>query len=48
MEFELYFYDLIPAAQEALLTAARLKEPEEANWDSMPITTLTFYEEDKS
>lgn len=40
--YELYYGDLIPAAQQALLKSAGVKGPEEMNWDSLPITEMTF------
>ena len=45
--FDIYFSDLTPAAQKELLRAARLKNPEDANWGIFPITTVGFYFEDE-
>ncbi len=43
-EFEIYFSDLTPEAQERALEAAGIKDPKEANWDLniVPIAIATF------
>lgn len=47
MEFEIYWDDLNPYAQERLLEAAGIEEPEEMNWDVLPITTVVLPEEEE-
>lgn len=44
--FELYFRDLTPEAQKALLQEAGISRPEEANWDVFPIDVLEFPDSD--
>ena len=39
-EFELYFDDLTPEAQERLLLTYGLKSAEEANWNIFPIAVI--------
>ena len=41
-EFAIYFDDLTDGAQKAILKAAGISDPAEANWDAFPITTLNF------
>ena len=43
-EFELFFSDLTETAQKSILEKAGLKNPEDANWDVFPITTVVFDE----
>ena len=38
--FELYFKDLTPEAQTALLAYAEAAAPEEMNWDIYPIAII--------
>ena len=40
--FELYLCDLTLEAQAALMDAAGINDPSEANWDVSPITVLEF------
>lgn len=42
VEFDIYFDDLTPEAQEQLLQAVGVSDPSDAGWDVMPVTTLTF------
>ena len=44
---EIYFSDLTPDAQERALAAAGVENASDANWDTFPITTLEFEEEEK-
>ena len=37
---EIYFRDLIPEAQTAVLELFGIRSPEDANWDSFPIFVL--------
>lgn len=41
MDFEIYFGDLNEQTQKALLNAAGLQNPEEANWDVFPVATVS-------
>ena len=43
-QFELYFDDLTEQAQERLCKCAGIENPEDANWDCIPITTIEFEE----
>jgi hypothetical protein len=45
MEFELYFRDLNPEAQERLLKEVELNNASDANWDVFPIATVILGEE---
>lgn len=38
---DIYFDDLTPMAQRALLDLYNIKEPSEANWNIYPIMTFT-------
>ena len=40
-QIEIFFKDLSPDVQQALLDLENLKSPEEANWDTIP---LFYYE----
>lgn len=40
MDFEIYFRDLNEETQKALLNAAGIQNPEEANWDVFPIAII--------
>ena len=44
--FEIYFSDLTEEAQKRLLEAAGLDSHKEANWDTLPVTTIDFYNEE--
>jgi len=44
--FELYFTDLTEEAQKELLEKAGVESPEDMNWDTFPITTIEFEEDD--
>lgn len=46
IEFELYFHDLNKGARRKLLNFFNIKNPIEANWDVMPITTIVRSDED--
>lgn len=37
---EIYFWDLVPETQDAILDAAGISDPKEANWDVFPITII--------
>lgn len=39
-ELEIYFKDLTPEAQDAVLELFGISSPEDANWDTFPIFTL--------
>ena len=41
MDFEIYFGDLNEETQKALLNAAGMQDPEEANWDVFPVATVS-------
>ncbi len=41
MEIEIMFYDLSEEKQKELLKAMGISSPEEANWDVLPVTTIT-------
>lgn len=43
-QFEIYFRDLTPETQEAVLDLFGISAPEDANWDSFPIFTLEVME----
>lgn len=43
---DLYFKDLTPEAQAALLKEAGITSPKEMNWDVFPITELDFENEE--
>jgi len=43
--FEIYFRDLVPEAQEAALSFFGVSSPQDANWDSFPISTIEVYDE---
>lgn len=45
-ELEIYFRDLLPEAQKAVLELYGLQSPEDANWDSFPIFVLQVQEID--
>ena len=45
-ELEIYFRDLVPETQAAVLELFGIKSPEDANWDSFPIFTLDVVEVD--
>lgn len=40
MDFEIYFDDLKEEVQQKLLKAAGIKDPADANWDVLPVTTI--------
>lgn len=39
-QLEIYFHDLTPETQNAVLELYEIESPEDANWDSFPIFTL--------
>lgn len=41
MDFEIYFENLNEETQKALLNAAGIQGPEEANWDVFPIAVVS-------
>lgn len=43
---DIYFDDFNTEMQQKLLKLARIKAPEEANWDVFPITTIEFEDDD--
>ena len=43
-ELEIYFRDLMPDMQKAVLGLYGIKSPEDANWDSFPIFILEVME----
>ena len=43
-QLEIYFQDLNPETQEAVLDLFGISFPEDANWDSFPIFTLEVME----
>lgn len=43
-ELEIYFRDLVPETQKAVLKLFGIQSPEDANWDSFPIFTLEVSE----
>lgn len=46
-ELEIYFRDLTPETQEAVLALYGIESPADANWDSFPIFTLEVVETDE-
>ena len=44
----IFFDDLKPEAQAALLEAAGIDKPEDANWDLIPLATVDFEERDNA
>ena len=42
-ELEIYFRDLTPETQEAVLALYGIESLADANWDSFPIFTLEVY-----
>jgi hypothetical protein len=47
LEFEIYFDDLTPEAQQRLLVAFGIKSPDEMNWNNriFPVATVVKGEE---
>ena len=43
-QLEIYFRDLTPETQEAVLDLFGISSPEDTNWDSFPIFTLEVME----
>lgn len=43
---EIYFRDFLPETQSAILEAAVIQDPKDANWDLIPITILSFEAEE--
>ena len=43
---EIYFRDFLPETQSAILEAAGIQDPKDANWDLIPITILSFEAEE--
>ena len=41
---DIYFEDFTKEAQQAILEAAGITSPREANWDVLPVTYLEFEE----
>lgn len=39
---DIYFEDFLPETQAAILEAAGIQDSKEANWDTIPITILSF------
>ena len=44
-EIDIYFSDLTEEKRKELLEKAKISGPEEANWDLLPLTTITISEE---
>lgn len=45
-ELEIYFRDLVPDVQKAILELYGISSAKDANWDSFPIFTLEVTEAD--
>lgn len=39
---DIYYRDFLPETQSAILEAAGIQDPRETNWDTLPITMLSF------
>lgn len=39
---EIYYSDLIPTTQARVLAANNITDPQEANWDILPLTVLEY------
>lgn len=42
---EIFYDDLNEEAQERVLEAAGVEDPDDMNWDTMPLTIVEFEEE---
>ncbi len=47
-EFEIFFRDLSPEVQRELLAFAGIDRPGEMNWDTLPLASIPFPDEDSS
>lgn len=39
---DIYYRDFLRETQSAILEAAGIQDPRETNWDTLPITVLSF------